>query len=234
MSRVAGRAHRPHLALLQHAQELDLQRERHVTDLVEQQCAAVGRLEQAAVIANGAGERALGVAKELRLEQRLGDRTAVHRVELTLRPGARTVDGLREELLAGTALAGDEHARVALRHETRLGEQVLHLRAARDDVRAPRVAAHGLIADFLRGRIGHAAHRHGAFELVQQRFRIEGLGQIAEDAAAGRGHRVGNGAMGGQHQDGQRRVVAVDRVEERHPVHPTHAQIRYHGLRARQ
>ena len=43
------RADRPHFALLQHAQQLDLQRQRHVADLVEEQRAAVGRLEQALV-----------------------------------------------------------------------------------------------------------------------------------------------------------------------------------------
>jgi hypothetical protein len=43
------RADGPHLALLQDAQQLDLQRHRHVADLVEQQRAAVGRLEQALV-----------------------------------------------------------------------------------------------------------------------------------------------------------------------------------------
>ena len=40
-------ADRDHLALLQHAQELGLEVERHFRDLVEQQSAAVGRAEEA-------------------------------------------------------------------------------------------------------------------------------------------------------------------------------------------
>ena len=63
------RADRPHLALLQHAQELDLQRHRHVADLVQEQRAAVGRLEQALVRLHGAGERAPRVAEQLGLEE---------------------------------------------------------------------------------------------------------------------------------------------------------------------
>ena len=63
------RAHRPHLAFLQHAQQLHLQRQRHVADLVEEQRAAVGRLEQALVRLHGAGERAARVAEQLGLEQ---------------------------------------------------------------------------------------------------------------------------------------------------------------------
>ena len=51
-------ADRHDLALLQHAQQLGLHRERHLADLVEEDRAAGGGLEQAAVILRRAGERA--------------------------------------------------------------------------------------------------------------------------------------------------------------------------------
>ena len=55
-----------HLRALEHAQELGLQRQRQLADLVEEQRAAVGRLEVApACAAIGAGERALLVAEQL-------------------------------------------------------------------------------------------------------------------------------------------------------------------------
>ena len=44
-------ADRADQVLLQHAQQLDLQAHRHVADLIEQQRAAFGGLEQAAMIA---------------------------------------------------------------------------------------------------------------------------------------------------------------------------------------
>ena len=57
----------PHLALLQHAQELGLDRRRQLADLVEQDGAAVGLAEQARARLDGAGEGALGVAEQLGL-----------------------------------------------------------------------------------------------------------------------------------------------------------------------
>ena len=67
-----ARADRPDLALLQHAQQLDLQRRRHLADFVEKHRAGVRGLEHALGVGDGAGERALDVAEQLRFEQRLG------------------------------------------------------------------------------------------------------------------------------------------------------------------
>ena len=61
-------SHAPDLALLQHPQQLRLERERQLPDLVQQQRTAVGLLEQSRTIARGAGERAFYVAEQLRLE----------------------------------------------------------------------------------------------------------------------------------------------------------------------
>ena len=105
------RADRPHLALLQHAQQLHLQRRRRVADLVEEHRAAVRLLEDALVIGHRAGERAAHVAEQLGLEQRLGERAAVDRHERTARAPAVAVDRARDQLLAGAALARDQHRR---------------------------------------------------------------------------------------------------------------------------
>ena len=68
----------PHGALLEHAQELGLQAERHVADLVEEERAAVraaGRARASAVFASV--KAPLRVAEELALEEALGHRGAV-------------------------------------------------------------------------------------------------------------------------------------------------------------
>ena len=84
---------------------------RDVADLVEEQRAAVGELEAAAARGlDGAGERALLVAEELREEQRLDEGRAVDRDEGARGALARPVDRLRHELLARAALAAHEHA----------------------------------------------------------------------------------------------------------------------------
>ncbi len=74
----AERAERP---LLQHAQQLGLRGRRHLGDLVEEQRAAVGEFEAALAARDGAGERALLVAEQLALEQRVRDGRAVERHE---------------------------------------------------------------------------------------------------------------------------------------------------------
>ena len=57
------------LALLQHAQQLDLQLGRGGVDLVEENRAGVGRLEAAGAVVDRAGERAANVAEQLAFQQ---------------------------------------------------------------------------------------------------------------------------------------------------------------------
>ena len=67
----------PELALLQHAQQLHLHDRAHLADLVEEDRALLGDLDQPLLVAVGAGERAAHVAEQLGVEQRLGQRAAV-------------------------------------------------------------------------------------------------------------------------------------------------------------
>ena len=65
-----GGAQPPDLAILQHAQQLGLERERHVADFVQQQRAAVGQFETSLAGHQRAGKRALFVAEQLAFNQR--------------------------------------------------------------------------------------------------------------------------------------------------------------------
>ncbi|OGL00334.1 MAG: hypothetical protein A3E31_01655 [Candidatus Rokubacteria bacterium RIFCSPHIGHO2_12_FULL_73_22] len=103
------------LALLEHAQDLRLRHRGEVGDLVEEQRAAVGQLEAALLAPGRTGERALLVAEQLGLEQRLGQRRAVDGHEGPLRARRARVDRLRDQLLARAALALDQHRRRAVR-----------------------------------------------------------------------------------------------------------------------
>jgi hypothetical protein len=93
----------------QDAQQLDLQRQRHLGDLVEQDGAAVGALEEALVLPVGAGEAALFVAEQLAFDQLRRDGTAVDREERCALALGQVVDRARRELLAGAALADQQH-----------------------------------------------------------------------------------------------------------------------------
>ena len=125
---LGDRADRPHRALLDRAQQLRLHRQRQVADLVEEQRAAVGRLEEAFAIVHRAGERALAIAEELGLEQLLGDRAAVDRDERLRRAHADLVDRARDQFLAGAGLAGHQHRRHAARDLLDQRAHLLHRR----------------------------------------------------------------------------------------------------------
>jgi hypothetical protein len=117
-------AQRPHGALLDDAQQLALHGQRQVADLVEEQRAALGGLEEALAVFRRTGEGALAVAEELGLQQVLRDGAAVDGDE-GLRGARRDlVDGARHQFLAGARFAVQQHRRHAARD---LADQRAHL-----------------------------------------------------------------------------------------------------------
>jgi hypothetical protein len=96
------------LALLQDAQECGLLAELEIADLVEEERALVGAAHQAGPVLAGVGIGAAPHAEELALDEGLGDGAAVHRHERAAAP-AGSVDGARQDLLAGAGLALEDH-----------------------------------------------------------------------------------------------------------------------------
>jgi hypothetical protein len=82
--------------LLERAQQFALQREREMSDLVEEERAAVGELEQPGLHPRGTGEGALLVSEQFTLEKVLGNRRAVHVDEWRIAPRAVVVNRARE------------------------------------------------------------------------------------------------------------------------------------------
>src|SRR5690606_12075948 len=76
-----GRAQRDNATFLDDAEQLGLDLRRKLADLVEEKCAAVGCTDEAQRGLLGAGERALDMAEELRLEQAVAERGAIDRDE---------------------------------------------------------------------------------------------------------------------------------------------------------
>ena len=112
------------LAGLHEPQQQALHPKRHLGHFVEEHRPAVGDLELALLVAIGAGEAALHVAEELGLEERLRKARAVHRDHGPSDPRATRVDGMRDQLLAHTALASDQHLRVGPRDPINLLRQL--------------------------------------------------------------------------------------------------------------
>jgi hypothetical protein len=119
-------AHPLHLAALHRPQQLGLQRQGSLTDLVEEEGAAVGDLEVTAAQPVGAGEGAALVAEELAFEQRLGDGGAVDGDEGPLGARSGGVDAARQPLLADAGLAEQHQGRAPLGELVRLRQQALH------------------------------------------------------------------------------------------------------------
>ena len=230
------RADRPHRPFLDRAQQLRLHRQRQVADLVEEERAAVGRLEEAFAVVVGAGERALAVAEELGLEQLLGNRAAVDRHERHRAAHAHFMDGARDQLLAGARLAGDEHRRHAARdlldqranllHRHRLAghaaERGAHRRRRRRRRRARRARRRrAAVLGRQRRRIDRrradaaAAERRGddAAELLQ----VDRLGEVVVGARLERLDRVLGRAVGG---DDDRLLAPVALLEPAQHVEP--------------
>ena len=140
----------------------------HVADFVEEDRAAIGLLELADLLLGRAGERALLVAEQLRLDQLLGNRRAVHLHEALAAAQAVAVDRARDELLADAALALDQHGRVGRRRPA-------------DGAPSPACSA-GALADHLVPDFDGLLERP---VLVAQPALVERVAQADEHALAG-------------------------------------------------
>ena len=152
-----------HGTLLDHAQQFALHGQRQVADLVQEQRAALGGLEEAFTVFVGAGEGTLAVAEEFSFEQRFGDGAAIHGHEGAGGARRTVVDGARHQFLAGARLAVHQHRRHAapdlfhqaahLHHGRRVAQQPLQRAAPR------RRAAHRRGSRHSRGRRACAPRR---------------------------------------------------------------------------
>src|SRR5690606_25434935 len=95
-------------AVLEEAQQLRLQRERHVADLVEEQRPPARQLDLADRLLHRTGERAALVSEQLAFQELLGNGRAVDRDEPAVLARALRVQGAGNELLARAALAQDQ------------------------------------------------------------------------------------------------------------------------------
>lgn len=109
-------AHALEGAFLQYAQQLDLHRQRHVADFVEEQCAAIGQLKAPGTAGDRPGKGALLVAEQFAFQQLCRDRPAVDRHKGPVATLGVIVQVARDHFLAGARLAEDQHAGVGIGH----------------------------------------------------------------------------------------------------------------------
>ncbi len=188
-----------------------LQLLRHLGDLVEEQRAAVGALEVALVLPVGAGEGPLLVAEKLAFYQLRGDGPAIERKERGLLAAAEVVDGLRGKLLAGAALALQQHRRRSGRDAAELVVELLHRRRAAEDMAEAAELAQ-LVAQLADLGAQLAGARHAPQDGAQA-LDVDGLHQIVRRARAQRRDRALHGRVAGDQHE-LRGGVLLDVVHE--------------------
>ncbi len=146
----------PDHAVLDHAQQLGLDRLGHLDQLVEKHGAAISGLEQPWFVADGSGKGTLHVAEHLGLEQRFGEGGAVDRHERPAGTPAVVMDELSNELLARAALAGNEDGGVGGRDLARQGDDLPKCRGAAQHVELLGLA--GGLVELRLHRLGLARH----------------------------------------------------------------------------
>jgi len=141
---------------LERAQDLGLQPWRQVTNLVEEQRAAVRHLELAQLALRGAGEGALLVAEQLRLEQRL--RMAAQ-LMATNGPSALGLSACTARAMSSLPVRSpfDEDGRVAAGRAAYRHQHLAERFVLADDVR--HAAPHGQLSRAARSRWRGAAAR---------------------------------------------------------------------------
>ena len=220
-------------ALLEDAEELRLEVERHVAHLVQVKGAAVGQLQLPELPLLGVGERASLVAEELALEKVGGNGGAGDRDEGPPGAAAVVMDGPGHQLLAGARLAPQEDGDVAGCHTADGLVDLLHPRVpAHEGAELPHLLEPGLeVLDFL----GQALHQKRPLGEQEQFVHVEGLGEVIVGAPL---HRLDGGLHGavGRHDDhlgvGPRLSDFPEEGEAVHARHPNVEEDQVEGLAA--
>ena len=202
--RFPGLADRPHALLLDDAQQLDLHVQRQVGDLVQEQRAALGGLDQALLVGDRAGEAALLVAEQLALHQLGRDRAAVHRHERPVAARAGIVDQVRDQLFAGAGLAIDMYRRLAARDTLDHLAQLLHRARAAQQLH---------LRQLQRALAGLAELERGRDQLAQRRH-VERLGNEIERAELERADSGLDVAVRRDHRHRRLRLVRLDPLDD--------------------
>ena len=121
------------LPLLNGAEQLGLQPRVHLGDLVQQQGPTARFLEASDAAGDGAGKGAFLMAEEFTLQEVLRDRGTVDGDEGLGGALGMTMDETRHDLLAGTRLAGDQHAGVGPGDLLGQSQHPAHGRIAEDE-----------------------------------------------------------------------------------------------------
>src|SRR5713226_1987837 len=200
------------LALLNDAEELGLRLGADGGDFVEENRALVGDFEEAFFGSDRAGEGAFDVAEKLGLEEIDGNRAGVDGNEGFVGARRSGMNGLGDELLAGTAFAADQDGGTGRRDLGDEVEQRQHLFAFADNVGEIEALLEGALE--LHVFFAQAAGFHGLRDLREELVVGPRLGDVVHGAALEGGARHIDGAVRGDQNDGKVRIAAANFFQE--------------------
>src|SRR6188768_828163 len=204
------------LALLEHPQKFGLKIRGHLPDFVEQQRTALRHFEQADFVRGRTCERAFAVAKELALDELVGDGGTVDLDERAAHAVRVVMNGVGNELFARADFALNQDVRVAGSHAFDQLEEVLHLLALTDDVAEAVAAADLLLEAQVLGPL--AGEFHGLVENVDQPGLIHGFLQVVERARLAGLDGAGHATLGPHHDDLRRLVDLLEAMQQGYPI----------------
>ena len=198
------RAHRAHTALLYGTQQFGLHGQRQIANLIQEQGAPFCGLEEAFAVLHRAGIGTFLGAKELGLEQVLGNGAAIHGDPWTCATVAGGVQSAGYQLLAGARLSSDQYGGHAARnfddavldtaHDSRFASQL---------GQCPQTVAIGIGRFQLRGVRGPPGGTgfwrntlHSGRDSRTKLLQINRFGQVIKSARLQRLHRIFRRAMG--------------------------------------
>ena len=213
------------------AEDLRLQVQRQIADFVEEQGAAVRQLEFSGLARAGAGERAFLVAEQLGFEQVLRNRRAVDRDKRTVGSRTEHVQRAGEQLLAGAALAFEQHRRVGARRALQRDRHLLQPRVFADDLRRATPCRKLLTQQEILGR--QAPLRERALDHQQQVIGIDRLGEKVQRAFPHGRHGVLNAAERGHHDHRHLGIELLGGTQHTEPITVRQPEVGQHDARTR-
>src|ERR1700685_3780207 len=110
-----------------------MQFQRDVADFVQKQGSFVRQFKASDFLCNRSRKRSFFVAEQFALKQPKRNRRAVQFDKGPLPPAAEIVDRTRNQLLAGSSLTQDQHARIRRRHQRHQAQRALQSRTVAND-----------------------------------------------------------------------------------------------------